>query len=58
MGVIANRAKEAQFKPMAQQVILQLVKMITDINAMTTDERIIATETAVGALGKIILFQT
>ena len=41
---------------MAEQVVSKLVKMITDINATTTDERIIATETAVGALGKVILF--
>ena len=56
LGVVAHRATPAQFKPMAEMVSNKLISLITHPEAKD-DDRIIATETFVGALGKVALFQ-
>lgn len=56
LGVVAQRATSEQFTPMKEMVSSKLIELISHPEAKS-DERIIATETFVGALGKVVLFQ-
>lgn len=56
LGVVAQRATSEQFTPMKEMVSSQLIQLINHPEAKS-DDRIIATETFIGALGRVVLFQ-
>lgn len=56
LGVVAQRASTEQFAPMKEMVSTRLIELINHPEAKG-DDRIIATETFIGALGRVVLFQ-